>query len=249
LAKGWWDRQLTGVSSDKSTKVFVIAKGEGLSDIAKKLKDYHLIRSELAFKIYAAQNHLTDKLQAGSYRLSPAMSLQEIVASIQHGSEDVWVTLIEGWRVEEMAEKLNKELNIDQTEFLKLAQEGYMFPDTYLFPKAATASYVVQTLKDTFEKRYSQSLRSQIKKQGLTEHEGVILASIVEREARSDQARTMVASILLKRLKMGMALNADATVQYALGFQKEENKCLHPIIHICMPACPRDQFPIRDCLL
>lgn len=97
-----------------------------------------------------------------------------------------------------------------------------MFPDTYLFPKEATVEYIVDTLRKTFDTRFASDLRAKIRAQGLTEEQGVILASIVEREARSDQARQMVASILLKRFKIGMALNADATVQYALGFQKTD---------------------------
>ncbi|MDP3948233.1 MAG: endolytic transglycosylase MltG [bacterium] len=222
LVKGWWNHQLTSVSADKATKVFVIAKGAKVSEIAKTLREKSLIRSELAFKIYVKQNNLTNKLQAGSYKLSPSMSTPDILKTLQSGSEDVWVTLIEGWRVEEMATKLNSELRVSSSEFLKAAKEGYMFPDTYLFPKEATVEYITATLRKTFEARFTPELRSKIRSQGLTEDQGVILASIVEREARSDGVRKMVASILLKRFKIGMALNADATLQYALGYQRKE---------------------------
>lgn len=222
LAKGWWNHQLTSVSADKATKVFVIAKGAKVSEIAKTLREKSLIRSELAFKIYVKQNNLTNKLQAGSYKLSPAMSVPELVKGLQVGSEDIWVTLIEGWRVEEMAAKLSSELGVSSSEFLKTAKEGYMFPDTYLFPKEATVEYITSTLRKTFEARFIPELRSKIRSQGLTEDQGVILASIVEREARSDGVRKMVASILLKRFKIGMALNADATLQYILGYQEAE---------------------------
>lgn len=132
------------------------------------------------------------------------------------------VTLIEGWRVEEMAARLNKELGIKNTDFIKLADEGYMFPDTYFFEENASASAVVQKLKNTFKVRYDSDLQAKIRKIGLTPEQGVILASIVEREARSDGVRQMVASILLKRFKIGMGLNADATIQYALGYQAAE---------------------------
>jgi UPF0755 protein len=222
LTKGWWESQFSPVSEDKTTKVFVIAKGAGVSEIAKRLKEESLIKSELAFKIYVRQNNLTNKLQAGSYKLSPSMSTPEVIRALQTGSEDTWITLIEGWRVEEIAAKLNQELKINQKEFLGKAEEGYMFPDTYLFPKEATAGYIAETLRNTFDTRFTPELRSKIRAQGLTEAEGVILASIVEREARSDSVRKAVASILLRRYKIGMALNADATVQYALGFQAKE---------------------------
>lgn len=227
LAKGWWASQLTAVSSDKSTQVFVIAKGMGVSEIAKKLKQENLIKSELVFKIYVQQKNLKNKLQAGSYNLSPSHSVPEILKTLQSGSEDIWVTLIEGWRVEEMAYlislKFNPPAGGQSSKFINLAKEGYMFPDTYLFPKEASMEYIADTLGSTFDRRFTPELRAKIRSLGLTEAEGVILASIVEREARSDSARKMVASILLKRFKIGMGLNADATVQYVLGFQKAEN--------------------------
>lgn len=218
----WWKVQVKPVSDDKSTKLFIIAKGAGVSEIAKKLKEENLIKSELVFKIYIRQNKLDNKLQAGSFKLSPSMSIKDITDVLQSGSEDIWITLVEGWRLEEMAEELNLKLKIPNAKFLALAKEGYMFPDTYLFPKEANIEYIVNTLRKTFDNRFSDEMRSKIRSQGLTEDEGVILASIVEREARSDEVRRMIASILLKRYKIDMALNADATLQYILGYQKNE---------------------------
>jgi UPF0755 protein len=132
------------------------------------------------------------------------------------------ITLLEGWRVEEMANKLSAELGVKSPEFLKLAKEGYMFPDTYFIEADASASAVVAKMEDNFADKYDGAIQNKIKKMGLTPDEGIILASIVEREARSDSARQMVASILLKRLNIGMGLNSDATIQYALGFQPSE---------------------------
>lgn len=126
------------------------------------------------------------------------------------------VTLIEGWRIEEMAVKLNQELGIKNKDFIAVAKEGYMFPDTYMFDVNVTTSEIVTILRANFEKKYDAIIKNKIQKLGLTTDEGVILASIVEREARSDGVRKMVASILLKRLKIDMGLNADATIQYAL---------------------------------
>lgn len=132
------------------------------------------------------------------------------------------ITLLEGWRVEEIAAKLSKDLGIKNEDFLGVAKEGYMFPDTYFFEKNASSLAVSKKLRDTFDLKYDNNLQDKIKKLGLTPAEGVILASIVEREARSDEARRMVASILLKRFKIDMGLNADSTIQYALGYQTSE---------------------------
>ena len=216
---GWWNSQIAPVSNDSATKVVVIPKGEGVSAVAERLYSQGLIKSPLAFKIYAKFNNLAVKIQAGSFKIAPSNSYAEIAGILTKGTDDVWVTFIEGWRVEEMATKLNAELGIQNSEFLKLAKEGYMFPDTYLFPKEATAEFVASTMSNTFEKRYNSDIQAKIKKQGLTSEEGVILASLVEREGRSDKVRTEVASILLKRFNMGMKLDVDATVQYAKDTQ------------------------------
>lgn len=224
-AFGLWSfvsANLAPVSSDKSTKSVIIAKGQGVNEIAEKLKDENLIRSAFFFRVYLKKEGLDDQIKAGTFKLSPSQSTAEIAKALTNSPEDVWVTLIEGWRVEEMAEELNKRLGVKKEDFTKQAKEGYMFPDTYLFPREITTAGIVKVLRDTFDTRFTDDLKSKIKSQGLSEKEGVILASIVEREARSDGARQMVASILLKRLKIGMGLNADATIQYILGYQSAE---------------------------
>lgn len=222
MIKGWWDSQLSSVSNDKSAKIFIIDKGASLSQISKDLKKANLIKSDWAFNILAKQSGLSDKIQAGTFRLAPIFTAQETIKALTSQPLDQWVTLLEGWRKEEIAKKLNEQLGIEIQEFLKVAKEGYMFPDTYLFPKDYSPEQIAKKLKDTFEEKYSDQLRKKIKALGLTEEQGVILASIVEREARSDKVRTEVASILLKRFKINMGLNADATLQYILGYQQDE---------------------------
>lgn len=208
------------VNPKGDTKAFVVKRGESILDVADKLETEGLIRSAWVFKYLYKSSGI--KIEAGDYKLSSAMSTEEVMKNLQNGSVDKWVTLLEGWRDEEMAEKLNKALGLSKEEFLKHAKQGYMFPDTYLFNPKVTASDVVLVLKNTFNQRYTDELQSKVISKGLTPDQGVILASIVEREARSDEVRTKIAGILLKRLKINMALNADATVQYALGYQPSE---------------------------
>lgn len=222
VGRGWWNSQLDPVSSNKESINIVIVKGESVGEIAQILKDKNLIRSVAAFKLYAKQNGLDSKIKPGTFKISPSMSSKEIAIALTNQPLEVWVTLLEGWRVEEMAAKLNVELGIKSEDFIKKAKEGYMFPDTYLFAKEVTVDQIVNALRANFENKYSDDLRKKIRAQGLTEEQGVILASIVEREARSDEVRKMVASILLKRFKIDMGINADATIQYALGYQKDD---------------------------
>lgn len=222
LVKGFWGSQFARISDDKTIHSFIISKGESFSLVSKRLSDEKLIKSSFFFTILAKQKNLSDKIQSGTFKLSSSMTSEEILETITGNPSDNWVTLLEGWRVEEMADKLSEEGLGNKEEFIKLAQEGYMFPDTYLIPKDYSTEQIVKVLKDNFEKKYTPELRLKIKSLNLTEDEGMILASIVEREARSQQAREIVASILLKRLNLGMGLNADATLQYIYGYSEEE---------------------------
>lgn len=219
-----WSLQISPVSSSEDSKIFVVEKGENFSSISKRLKKENLIKSELAFKILGKQTNLDNQIQAGTFRLSPSQASEEILKTLTERPLDTWVTLLEGWRVEEMAGELSEQGTVDSEQFIKQAKrhEGYLFPDTYLFPKDYSVDQIIQKLRDTFDQRYTPEIRAKVKNLGLTEDEGVILASVVEREGRSQEVRRMIASILLKRLKIGMGLNADATIQYALGYQSQE---------------------------
>lgn len=222
IARGWWSSQLAAVSADTSTQVFVVSKRETFAKLTSELKQQELIKSPWAFTLLAKQSGLGSKIQTGTFNLSPSMPAGEILRTLTSEPQDLWVTLLEGWRIEEMAAELSSKFKVQNAKFVRLAKEGYMFPDTYLFSNDVTEEQIVQKLENTFEQRYTDDLRLKIRALGLSENQGVILASIVEREARSDQVRQMVASILLKRYKIGMGLNADATIQYALGYQSKE---------------------------
>ena len=201
--------------NSQASKDFVIKRGDSVRKIASNLKREGLIRDPLAFFLLVKKMGLGKNIQAGDFRLKPSMSAYEIADKLQHGTLDVWITIPEGWRVEEIALKLAAELSIPEQEFLKYAKEGYMFPDTYLIPKEASASAVAKIMRDNFDKKVSKSFAN------LNLHKMIILASLVEKEAKLEQDRPKVASVLLNRLKLGMKLDVDATVQYALGYQPD----------------------------
>lgn len=203
------------VDPNGKSVAFVVKKGETASEVADDLENKGFIRSAWVFKNEFKATGDDKLILAGDYKLSPAMSLSEIINNFKKGSMDNWVTLLEGWRIEEMAQKLSDELGVKSDDFLKLAKEGYMFPDTYLFNPDATAQTIADTMRANFDRKYDDDLKKKIRSKGLTEEQGVILASLVEREARSDKVRTEVAGIILKRFKMGMKLDIDSTVRYA----------------------------------
>lgn len=216
----WWkDGIAPADSGDKEPVTFAIARGEGVRDIATNLASQRLIRSSTSFFILVKFMGIERDLQAGDYRLTRAMDARTIAQELTHGIVDVWVTTLEGWRVEEVANKLAKELDIPEAEFLRYAREGYMFPDTYLISRDATAAAIAKTFSDTFDQKVTAQMRQDAGKLDLSFDEVVTLASIVEREGRTDQDRPIIAGILLKRLKAHWPLQTDATLQYALGYQ------------------------------
>jgi len=220
--------------------------GTNDSQIAQVLYDQGLIRSQLAFLYAVLQAGRSGDLQAGVYDLSPSLRPSQIVAALrQETGEEVTITLIEGWRLEEMVGYLGTtHLTMNLEEFASLAMsppqdlidqfdfltglpdgrslEGYLYPDTYRVDANATAREVIERLLRTFGQRLTQEIRDGIVAQGLTIDQAVTLASIVEREAVLDAERPLIAGVYLNRIRNPTAgtvglLNADPTLQYGLA--------------------------------
>lgn len=219
----WWQASQVANPQDKQTKIFIVSRGEGIRQVSSRLEDERFIRSKLAFFLLVKMKGAEKNIQAGTFRLSSSMRPEVIIKELLHGTLDIWVTTVEGWRNEEIAALLEKELQIPSVDFLKIAQIGYMFPDTYAFPKEASGGAVAKIIKANFERKFDQKLKEAVKKEGLTEEEAIILASIVEREAKYGEDRPLVAGILLNRLRQEMPLQADATVQYAVAMKQCSN--------------------------
>jgi UPF0755 protein len=207
---------------DTTSVIFKIDPGEPMNDIIKRLESEGLIRNRVVFYSVIKQKGIDKKVQAGNFRLSPSMDAYTLAEELTHGTNDTWITIIEGLRKEEIAEEVSSKLGIPVAEFSAVAREGYLFPDTYLFPSAITAEGVVDTLYKNYKAKVTPDVLASAKERGLNEEQLMILASLVEREARSAEARRMVASIMLKRIAEDMPLQVDATVQYALGYDKEQ---------------------------
>ena len=205
-----------------ATQNFIIQPGEGLIKITQKLEEVKLIRNRLVFFIIVKKLGIEKNIQAGDYRLSQSMNAEEIAKTLTHGTVESWITVIEGWRKEEIAEALTKKFNISEVEFNKKAPEGFLFPDTYLIPNDASAETTIKIMTNNFNKKFTPELHQKAEKLGLSEQATVTLASLVEREAKFNEDRPIVASILLRRLNEGVPLQVDATVQYALGYQDDE---------------------------
>lgn len=207
-----------------SQVIFTIEKGEGLKSVARRLEEEKLIKNDFAFLIRGIFDRADRQIQAGNFYLDAGMSPGQIMRELAHGTLDVRVTLLEGWRREEIAEELAGKLesgssNFKKSEFLKLTSnlEGRLFPDTYFFSKGAEAAKIVNALSQNFEKRTAGlNITPKI----------LILASLVEREAREAADRPIVAGILFRRLENDWPLQVDATVQYARANLKCKNENL-----------------------
>jgi len=225
----WWSTSTKAVSSDQSLESFVIPKGSSVAIIGKRLKEDNFIRSATTFKFFVQLTGKQKKVQAGEYKISGSWTLYKIVDQFIKGPSEVWVTIPEGFRKEEIAQRvvnslgMKEESNLFYQEFLTLTEdsEGFLFPDTYLFPQEVAASVVVKKLSSTFDMKVDRKMRDQIEKSPYSFDDVITIASLVERETRTEAERPMVAGILYKRLEKDWLLQIDATVQYALA----NNRC------------------------
>lgn len=208
--------------NDKTSIIFLIKPGENLNQIINNLAKNNLIRNKISFYLIVKRLGIERKIQAGDFRLSPSMSAEIIANSLTHGTIDIWVTLLEGWRKEEAAQTISSKIALPEIEIIQAFKEGYIFPDTYLFPKTASIESLVKIINSNFENKYQSLSSNSISQLELTINQVVIIASLVEREAKFPDDRQKVASIIYKRLKSDWTLNIDATIQYAFGYQVSE---------------------------
>lgn len=210
----WWNNGNSPADpKDKTPQIFVIRQGESIREIGNNLKTKKLIKDPVVFFLLVKKLGLDKKIQAGDFRLSPSMTAYKIADALTHGTIDIWATIPEGQRAEEIAEMLKKKIPTYEESWRDIlnANEGYLFPDTYLIPKDANIKTVVAIMKD--------NLYSKIKKINLSPSDArlkeiIIIASLIEREAITNEEKPTIASVIYNRLKDSMSLDIDATLQY-----------------------------------
>lgn len=224
----WWQNGSSAANpSDKKEYTFVVSKGEGVRSIGNRLKQANLIKDPIVFfltvkNIPLIGLGLDDKIQYGDHRVSPSMNAREVARSLTLATNDIWITVQEGLRADEIVDILKKDLKTYKESWREDLNdnEGYLFPDTYLVPKDASVEQILSIFKNNFDAKYSTI--ENLEKSKLDKSEIVTIASLVEREARLSEDRPLVASVILNRLRIGMKLDIDATVQYVLGYQRGE---------------------------
>lgn len=217
IALSWWRNGSAPVNpKDTSQKVFVIPKGAAIRIIGNDLKEQGLIKDPVVFFLYIRKNGLDKRIQAGSYKLSPSMNLSQLVNELQQGTVDVWVTIPEGYRAGEIAEVLKENVGTYDESWVDAleAEEGYLFPDTYLVPKDADIATIVSIFTNNF---YNKVGTIGLTRESRDLEDIVTMASLIEREALIDEEKPLIASVLHNRLEDGMSLDIDATLQYIKG--------------------------------
>jgi len=229
---------------EKEKIYFTAEKGQGSTIISNRLQQEGLIIWAPVFQFYVFTRGISSKLQAGEYELSKSMSINEIAEKLYRGevaTEEI--TVIEGWNLRDIAQKL-ADLELFQKEdfftlagfplnengnpkdysqdfsFLKdkpknLNLEGYLFPDTYEIRKGATTDELIKKALFNFEQKIAP-YRDKISASGKKIFDIITIASMIEKEVKTLEDKKLASGIIWKRLKVGMALNIDATLTYIL---------------------------------
>lgn len=223
----WWQNGKKPADlNNTSEKMFVIEKATGMREIANNLKTEGLIRDPVVFFLLVKQLKLDNKIQAGDFKLSPAMTAEEIAKELTTGTVDIWVTIPEGKRATEIAEILKEKMPQYDDAWVQALEkeEGYLFPDTYLIPKDYSIENIISIFTNTFNAKITEI---GISKDDPKLHDIVTIASLLEREAKNDQEKPVIAGIIQNRLGADIGLQIDATIQYAKG--KVGNKWWSPV--------------------
>lgn len=238
------DKLTQPAGTDDTPIIFTVEEGETAATIARRLETEGLIVDANLFRRLVAYRGADQSLAVGTYQLRATMTMDEIILALQSGRpEEIAVTIPEGWRAEEIATRLEAvglfpadtylalvaEPTRFQDEFSFLRElppgatlEGFLFPDTYrVVAEEITPQDFIRMQLHTFDRRVSPALREAMAQRDMTVYEALILASLVEREAVVDEERALIAGVFENRWRDGMLLNADPTVQYALGYQAE----------------------------
>jgi UPF0755 protein len=233
---------------------FTVESGQGSVEIGRALRDAGVIDSVNRFRDVAEERGLDGILKPGTYKLTTGMSLDAVVEILAKGpSTGIPVTIPEGWTVAQIVDKLAATEQFTTAEVAKALKskelvspyrpegvtslEGLLFPDTYGIEPDATAVGVIQDMLDQLEIVLSGYQLSDAP-QGLNPYQLLIVASMVEREAKIDADRPKIAAVIYNRLRKDMLLQIDATVEYAVGhprpsaqdlrFKSPYNTYLHP---------------------
>lgn len=228
-----------------------IKAGNSSLNIAEKLEEKNLIRSKLLFIFIINFYGIDDQLKAGYYEFSPADSLREIIRNLTEGKIATFnITIPEGYTVEDVAVRLEELTAYDKEDFLNIAQnddlipldrdlsdtdytdsfkyplEGFLYPDTYTIPYEYNPEEILKVMVNQFQEKWQEKYLNKVKDQTENDselgfYEYLIIASLIEKEAKLDEEKKTISSVIHNRIKEDMPLQIDASVQYILPEWKD----------------------------
>ena len=209
-----------------------IPKGVTLSEISDILKEKRIISNKRTFTMAVKSLGHEKNIPAGRYILHNAVNNRVIINQLVYGVPSLKkITVLEGWTINDIANELDKKLKINKKKFLRLCHdkkrvklfnlqgnsfEGYLFPDTYTFAEGIDPNLVLNRMVNEFNNNISKSMKVQAQELGMSMLEIIALASIIEGEAIYDSERSIISAVYHNRLKKGMKLQADPTIQYII---------------------------------
>lgn len=248
VRKVYYDN-LKPVSGSQKSQIVTIPIGSSPHEIAVILEKAGVIRKIWVFEWYIRNNNYRDKLLAGTYALNPSQSVSEIVNILIQGRVDTdLVTIFPGKRIDQIRDDLiNQGFNAEEVDEALIPEkyinhpvltdkppgdslEGYLYPESFQKTADTKVETIIESSLDEMQKRMTPQIRAGFVRQGMTAHQGVILASIIEQEVghiESDtdlEVKKKVAQVFLKRLKENMSLESDATSGYGAVLAGEDPK-------------------------
>jgi UPF0755 protein len=233
------------------------------ADIADVLYQKGIIHNRLWFRIMVMKNGQASQLKQGLYYLDSHMSMDELLDKIASGkSEAIRFVVPEGYSVQQIARDLEKQHIVKAADFLAAANradllypymngnrsvsyrtEGFLYPDTYFIPMDMSADKIVSMMLKEFDSNLTTDMRDKISAMNLSIYQFTTLASLVEKEAKYDEDRYLIAAVFRKRLELGMPLQSDACISYVMGVSKatysiEETKLDSPYNTYVYPGLP-----------
>jgi UPF0755 protein len=211
----------------------LVPRGATLRVAAESLAKAGVVQNATAFRLYAMLRGSDRSIRAGTYVFKRGISWGEVLDDLRGGKGlEHAITIPEGWSLIQIVPQLARVLEVPvdsvqaavrDTALLHRLDvptptlEGYLFPDTYVFPDGTTARAAIRVMVERFERVWQPEWNARVQALAMSRHDVMALASIVEKEARLPEERPVIAAVYLNRLKAGMLLQADPTVQYALG--------------------------------
>ncbi len=211
---------------------FSIPKGASLNEVSAALFDKNIIRNKRLFILAVKTLGYEKDLPAGRFYIKGAQSNFDIIDQLVHGmAVQKKISILEGWTIADIAKELEKKLEISREEFIDVTQsrmllwkwgidgdsfEGYLFPETYRFMEDETPMQILNRLVREYQSNMTDDMRERMDELGMTEREIITLASIIEGEAIYNKERPIISGVYHNRLKSGMKLQADPTIQYII---------------------------------